>query len=137
MTSVQEEEVVELKESYQDLEAQFNIASALLDMDGRELDDPFRHVGDWTQNQAKSIKKNRAWTKKATIHILVLAQQDPFAKKNNDKNHGGTNHANGKAPEESNMEDQNNFSYIRVQPEAHIPEKGTHFNTMRATARRW
>ncbi|KAK8569194.1 hypothetical protein V6N13_107050 [Hibiscus sabdariffa] len=68
-------DAVELEDSYQDLEAQFNIASALLDMDGRELDDPLRHVGDWTQNQAKSIEKNRALTKKATIHILVLVQQ--------------------------------------------------------------
>ncbi|KAK8486275.1 hypothetical protein V6N13_046287 [Hibiscus sabdariffa] len=68
------DEVVELEESYQDLEAQFNIASALLDMDGRELDDPLRHLGDWTQNQEKSLEKNRACTKKATIHILVLAQ---------------------------------------------------------------
>ncbi|KAK8564994.1 hypothetical protein V6N13_020124 [Hibiscus sabdariffa] len=48
MTQGQWKEVVELEESYQDLEAQFNIASALLDMDGRELDDPLRHVGNWT-----------------------------------------------------------------------------------------
>ncbi|KAK8568949.1 hypothetical protein V6N12_007482 [Hibiscus sabdariffa] len=67
-------EVAKLEESYQDLEAQFNIASALLDMDGQELDDPLHHVGDWTQNQAKSIEKNKAWNKMATIHILVLAQ---------------------------------------------------------------
>ncbi|KAK8715945.1 hypothetical protein V6N13_043269 [Hibiscus sabdariffa] len=56
---------------------------------------------------------------------------------NNDKNHGRMNNANGKASEESNVEDHNNFSHIRVQPEAHMPEKGTHFNTMRADARRW
>ncbi|KAK8562515.1 hypothetical protein V6N12_010592 [Hibiscus sabdariffa] len=66
--------VVELEESYHDLEVQFNIASSLLDMDGGELDDPLCHVGDWTQNQAKSIEKNRARTKKTTIHILVLTQ---------------------------------------------------------------
>ncbi|KAK8562469.1 hypothetical protein V6N13_018937 [Hibiscus sabdariffa] len=70
-----QQEVVELVESYQNLEAQFNIANALLDMDGRESDGPLCHVRDWTQNQAKSIEKNRVWTKNATIHILVLVQQ--------------------------------------------------------------
>ncbi|KAK8686420.1 hypothetical protein V6N13_125445 [Hibiscus sabdariffa] len=67
-------EVAELEEFYQDLEAQFNTASALLDMDERELADPLHCAEEWTQNQTKSIKKNRSWTKKAIIHILVLAQ---------------------------------------------------------------
>ncbi|KAK8604926.1 hypothetical protein V6N13_082389 [Hibiscus sabdariffa] len=71
------------------------------------------------------------------IYNHFASSWDPFAKKNNEKNHGGTNLANGKAPEESNMKDQKNFSHIWVQPEAHMLEKGTHFNTMRATARRW
>ncbi|KAK8489890.1 hypothetical protein V6N13_093011 [Hibiscus sabdariffa] len=66
---------MELEESYQDPEAQFNNASALLDMDDRELADPLRLAGEWTRNQAKSIEKNKTWTKKETIHILVLVQQ--------------------------------------------------------------
>ncbi|KAK8670059.1 hypothetical protein V6N13_104823 [Hibiscus sabdariffa] len=69
---------------------------------------------DWVENQIK----------------------DPFAKKNNDKNHERTNNANGKAPEESNVEDHNNIAHIQVQSEAHMPEKGTHFNTMGATSRK-
>ncbi|KAK8604224.1 hypothetical protein V6N13_099173 [Hibiscus sabdariffa] len=75
----------------------------------------------------------------ATICIYnhSVSSRDPFTKKNNDKNHGGMNHANGKASEESNMEDQNNFSPIRVQPEAHMPKKDTHFNTLMAASRRW
>ncbi|KAK8553230.1 hypothetical protein V6N13_076485 [Hibiscus sabdariffa] len=54
-------------------------------MDERELADPLHRVGEWTRNQAKSIETNRAWTKKATIHILVLAQKaeklEPFFEK--------------------------------------------------------
>ncbi|KAK9024949.1 hypothetical protein V6N11_064852 [Hibiscus sabdariffa] len=181
MTSVQEESQQGSKQGKnnfsglvifpKDIEAQLNTTSALLDIGERELDDPLHHVGDWTQNQAKSIEKNIAWTKKEIIHILVLAQQteklepffeklrteeghqtkkllediidlgctyleDPFAKKNNDKNHERTNNANGKAPEESNVEDHNNIAHIQVQSEAHMPEKGTHFNTMGATSRK-
>ncbi|KAK8656714.1 hypothetical protein V6N13_098655 [Hibiscus sabdariffa] len=85
MISVQEEKVAELEESYQDPEAQFNTASTLLDMDERELVDPLRRAREWIHNQAKSIEKNKAWTKKTTIHILVLAQQaeklEPFFEK--------------------------------------------------------
>ncbi|KAK8669626.1 hypothetical protein V6N13_107051 [Hibiscus sabdariffa] len=69
-----QQEVTELEESYQDLEVQFNTASALLDMDERELTGPLCCTGEWIRNQAKCIEKNKAWTKKATIHILVLAQ---------------------------------------------------------------
>ncbi|KAK9045881.1 hypothetical protein V6N11_051784 [Hibiscus sabdariffa] len=80
MTSVQEEngwlqqKVAELEESYQDLGAQFNTTSALLDMDERELANPLCRAREWSWNQAKCIEKSRAWTKKETIHILVLAQ---------------------------------------------------------------
>ncbi|KAK8560683.1 hypothetical protein V6N13_003366 [Hibiscus sabdariffa] len=81
--------VAELEESYQDPEAQFNIAPTLLDMDERELADPLRRAREWIQNQAKSIEKNKAWTKKETIHILVLAQQaeklEPFFEKPGNK----------------------------------------------------
>ncbi|KAK8676518.1 hypothetical protein V6N13_142092 [Hibiscus sabdariffa] len=59
-----QQEVAELEESYQDLEAQFNTASALLDMDERELIGPLRCAGEWIRNQAKFIEKNKAWTKK-------------------------------------------------------------------------
>ncbi|KAK8632702.1 hypothetical protein V6N13_073086 [Hibiscus sabdariffa] len=103
-----QQKVAELEESYQDLEAQFNTASTLLDMDEQELVGPLR----------------------LCIYNHSASSRDPFAKKNNDKDHGRTNNANGKASEESNVEDQNNFSHIRVQPEAHMPKKGTHFNVM-------
>ncbi|KAK8665804.1 hypothetical protein V6N13_005966 [Hibiscus sabdariffa] len=69
-------EVADLKESYQDLEAEFNAASALLDMDEQKLTGPLRRAGEWTRNKAKNIENNKAWTKKATIHVLVMAQKE-------------------------------------------------------------
>ncbi|KAK8708183.1 hypothetical protein V6N13_059228 [Hibiscus sabdariffa] len=71
------------------------------------------------------------------IYNHSTSSRDPFAKKNNDKDHGRTNNANGKAPEELNMEGHNNFDHIWVQPKAHMSEKGTHFSAMGATSRRW
>ncbi|KAK8563805.1 hypothetical protein V6N12_035941 [Hibiscus sabdariffa] len=71
-----QQEVADLKESYQDLEAEFNAASALLDMDEQKLTGPLRRAGEWTRNKAKNIENNKAWTKKATIHVLVMAQKE-------------------------------------------------------------
>ncbi|KAL4324308.1 hypothetical protein GQ457_11G023260 [Hibiscus cannabinus] len=45
-------------------------------MDERELVDPLRCAREWIWDQENSIEKNKAWTKKAIIHILVLAQQE-------------------------------------------------------------
>ncbi|KAK8613960.1 hypothetical protein V6N13_122341 [Hibiscus sabdariffa] len=53
-----------------------NKTHALLDMDERELVDPLRCAREWIRDQENSIEKNKAWTKKATIHILVVAQQE-------------------------------------------------------------
>ncbi|KAK8671147.1 hypothetical protein V6N13_037752 [Hibiscus sabdariffa] len=88
-------------------------------MDERELADPLRRAREWVQNQEKICIYNHS-----------ASSRDPFAKKKNDKDHGRTNNSNGKAPEELNVEDHNNFSHIRVQSKAHMSEKGTHFNVM-------
>ncbi|KAK8669399.1 hypothetical protein V6N13_106830 [Hibiscus sabdariffa] len=94
---------------------------------------------EWSQlhDGDNGVDKDDSGAVEICIYNHSASSRDPFAKKNNDKNHGRTNNANGKAPEESNVEDHNNFSHIRVQSEAHMQEKGTNFNAMGATARKW
>ncbi|KAK8593845.1 hypothetical protein V6N13_042592 [Hibiscus sabdariffa] len=51
-------------------------------MDEGELVDPLRHAGEWIRNHAKTMERNKTWTKKMFIHVLTLAQQagklEPF-----------------------------------------------------------
>ncbi|KAK8484787.1 hypothetical protein V6N13_093131 [Hibiscus sabdariffa] len=74
--------VTELKEAYHGLEAQLNTTNILLNMDERELVHPLCHAGEWIRDHVNTMERNKAWTKKIIIHVLMLAHQteklEPF-----------------------------------------------------------